>query len=183
MKDTGLDLNKSSSGNKSIAALTHILGLLTGVLGPALVYILSDDEFVKENAARSITWQIFFTIYLFVSLFMSVFFLGLIFIPLIAIADLLFSIIATVKASNGIAWKYPLTTDLIVQSNQKSQRKDITKTSQERNINKPDDRLDELKQMYLNGEISEEEFENLVDLNLDKKRNEDETRGIEREIN
>ena len=183
MKDSSLDLNKSRSGNKNVAALTHILGFLTGVLGPALVYILSDDEFVKENAARSITWQIFFTIYLFASFFMAIFFLGLIFIPIIAIADLVFSIIATVKASNGTAWKYPLTTDLIVQNDQKSDRKDIRETSQDKNINKPDGRIDELKQMYLNGEISEEEVENLVDLNLDKTRAENETRDLEREIN
>lgn len=182
MRDKGLDLNKSETGNKSIAALTHILGLLTGILGPALVYILSDDEFVKENAARSITWQIFFTIYLFISLFMSIFFLGLIFIPIIVIADLVFSVMATVKASNGSAWKYPLTTDLIVQNNQKSQKKDITRSTKERDINNPDNRLDELKQMYLNGEISEKEFENLVDLNLNEKRDEEE-RDIQRELN
>lgn len=173
MKNTNIDLNESKTGkNTKIAALAHILGFFTGIIGPALIYILSDNEFAKRNAARSITWQIFFTIYLILSIFLSLAFIGFLLLPLVGIADLVFSVIATIKASDGKEWKYPMTTDLILDSPSKKESNYQSERNQNRDYN-PDSRIDELKQMYLDGQISEEEFENLVDANLKKDKDEE----------
>jgi uncharacterized Tic20 family protein len=174
MKNANIDLNgKDKDKDKTVAALAHILGFLTGIVGPAIIYLVSDNEFAKRNAARSITWQIFFTIFLMLSIFLAFAFIGILMIPLVAIADLVFSVIATIKASDGEEWKYPLTTDLILDSESNKYDSSKNQTRGMRNDYEPENRIDELKQMYLKGEISENEFEKLVDANLEKEHDED----------
>lgn len=174
MKDADIDLNENKNRkNTTTAALAHVLGFLTGVIGPAIIYIVSDNEFTKRNAARSITWQIFFTIYLILSIFLSFAFIGILLLPLVGIADLVFSVIATIKASDGKEWEYPFTTNLILDSTVEESNGSQNKTRDVRNDYEPENRIDELKQMYLEGQISEDEFEKLVDANLKEENNED----------
>jgi len=50
-----------------LAAATHVLALVTGLLGPILVYAITDDPFIKENAAKATDWQIMPIIYSIIS--------------------------------------------------------------------------------------------------------------------
>jgi len=52
-----------SDDNTTLAAITHILALFTWLIGPLVVFLVTDDEFVKANARAAINWQIWFTIY------------------------------------------------------------------------------------------------------------------------
>lgn len=104
---------QAETRDTTVAAITHLLGLFTWVLGPLLVYIVADDPFVKENAANATNWQIILAVYLVVSGMLVIVLVGLILLPLVAILDLAFCLIAAVKASNGETWSYPLTPDLL----------------------------------------------------------------------
>lgn len=103
----------TSSGNTTMAALTHVLALFTWIVGPLVVLLVTDDEFVKENARNALNWQITFTIYMFVSTLLVLLAIGIVFIVLLGLIDLVFIVIATVKAADGEAWSYPITIDFV----------------------------------------------------------------------
>ena len=104
---------KTSSVNTSLAALTHILALFTWIWGPLIVLLASEDEFVKQNARNAMNWQIFLTIYLIVSFVLMIFIIGFLTFATVLILDMVFCIVAAIKASDNKAWKYPLTANLL----------------------------------------------------------------------
>jgi len=99
-----------------------VLALFTGLFGPILLYAITNDPFVKENAANATNWQIALIIYnfsafilIFVLIFISellVLLAFLVFIGLIG-ANLIFIVIGAIKATNGEAWEYPITPNLL----------------------------------------------------------------------
>ncbi len=103
----------SSNGNTTLAALTHILALFTWVIGPVIVLLITEDEFVKENARNAINWQIFLFIYSLIGLVLVFLLVGIFVLLILGLLDLVFIIVATVKAADGEAWTYPLTKALV----------------------------------------------------------------------
>jgi uncharacterized Tic20 family protein len=96
-----------------MAAITHILALFTGLLGPIIIYAVTDDPFVKENAANATNWQIMLIIYSIISGFLVLVLIGILFILVLVFLDFVFIILATIKATNGEAWEYPITPALL----------------------------------------------------------------------
>ena len=110
----GAEMTKDSqpsnqSDGSTIAAITHILGLLTWVIGPLVVLFVSEDPFVKQNAKNAVMWQLMLAIYMIVSVILVIVLIGIVFIIILGLLDLIFCIMAAVKASEGKTWKYPLT--------------------------------------------------------------------------
>ena len=101
------------ASDRDMAAVTHILGLFTGLLGTLLIYAVTDDPFVKQNAANATNWQIMVIIYSIVSLVLIFLLVGFILLPALVLADFAFALIATIKATNGEAWEYPITPGLL----------------------------------------------------------------------
>lgn len=97
----------------SLAAITHVLGLFTSFLGPLLILLVTDDPFVEQNAKNALNWQIWFVIYATISAILSIVLVGFLFLAVLLIADLLFCVLAAIRASEGEAWEYPLTPALI----------------------------------------------------------------------
>jgi uncharacterized Tic20 family protein len=97
------------SKQKSVMpVLPHILGLISGFLGPLIILLVSKEKEVKLNSKIVLNWQFSLAIYMFVSLILSLFLVGLFFIFALGILNLVFSIIGAIKASEGKLWKYPL---------------------------------------------------------------------------
>ena len=126
------------SEERTWAALVHIMGLAGGfvpfgnVFGPLIMWQLKKEvsKFVDDNGKAALNFQISFTIYiilllvLFFILFFSrlaaasnaeldsfpfgIFMFGGLFL-LLALSQFTLMIIATIKASNGEHFKYPLT--------------------------------------------------------------------------
>ena len=101
-------IQSEPSQDNSIKVLTHILGLLTGFLGPLIVLLATKEEDVKEHAKRALNWQISLAIYGIISFILILVFIGIFFLIVIFILDLIFSIVAAVKANDGELWDYPL---------------------------------------------------------------------------
>ena len=108
-------MNKKSPDD-SLKILTHILGIFTWFIGSLVIFVISKKQEEKEHSKNALNWQISFTIYFFVLMTLmilsinkigwSIAFIGLIFI--LAILNIIFCIIATVKASEDKFWKYPM---------------------------------------------------------------------------
>ena len=74
--------------------------------------LISDDPFVEENAKNALNWQIFVGIYFFVSRLLTVVFIGFLLLPVVALIDLIFCVLAAMKANDDESWTYPLIIDL-----------------------------------------------------------------------
>ena len=103
------------NNNNLLAALPHV-GALLGlglIVLPVILLFAASDEFVRANAREALNFHITIVIYLIVSFALCLVFIG--FVLLIALAIFVFvaSIIATVKASEGQLYRYPMTIRMI----------------------------------------------------------------------
>lgn len=81
------------------------------VLGPLIVWLVKKDQsaFVNDQAKESLNFQISMSIYLVVAALSIFLFIGIFLFPLVALADLILTIIGAIAASNGQAYRYPAT--------------------------------------------------------------------------
>ena len=104
------------------AMLCHIAGLggfvLPGigcVIGPLIVWQIKKDlaPFVDENGKEAMNFQISMLIYGAIAVLLILLVItaciGTVLLPAVAIVDIVFLIIAAIKASNGEAYRYPVT--------------------------------------------------------------------------
>jgi uncharacterized Tic20 family protein len=84
-------------------------------LGPLVIYLVKKDEnpFVAEHAREALNFNIILTIIFYVSGFLAIFLIGIPILIAAAIAWLVLTIIAAVKANNGELYHYPATPRLI----------------------------------------------------------------------
>ncbi|MDZ7687705.1 MAG: DUF4870 domain-containing protein [Halobacteriales archaeon] len=96
-----------------LAPLVHVLALFFWIFAPLVVFLVTEDGFVKENAANALNWQISYSIYMVVSVFLMLFLVGILTAFVVALLNLVFCVVAAVKAADGEAWKYPLTLEIV----------------------------------------------------------------------
>jgi uncharacterized Tic20 family protein len=122
--------------NKTFAILIHLSGIVFGFLGPLIIFLVSKDAEIKDHAKRALNWQLtYFAVYLilfgilfvgaigsmFLTLFVNpiffiiyfLFFALMIPIMILGLANLVFCIIAALKANEGIAWEYPFSLKIL----------------------------------------------------------------------
>ncbi|MFT4311952.1 MAG: DUF4870 domain-containing protein [Candidatus Woesearchaeota archaeon] len=98
----------ASNDEKAISVLVHILGLFFSFLGPLIVFLVSSGKGIKEHSKNALNWQLSLMIYTFVAFILVFLLVGIIILPLLFLADIIFCIMAAVKAANNETWKYPL---------------------------------------------------------------------------
>ena len=99
-----------------LTALALYIGIPFGnIIGPLIVWLIKKDEipFVNEQGKAALNFQISMSIYVIVAGLLMFAFIGFpIFIALL-ILNLIFIIMASVKASRGESQKYPLTIQFV----------------------------------------------------------------------
>ena len=99
-----------------LLTFTGLMGIPFGnILAPLVIWLIKKNEstFIDYNGKEALNFQISITIYAIVTGALCFIFIGFLLIPVILIADIVLTIMATVKASNGELYKYPLTLRLI----------------------------------------------------------------------
>jgi uncharacterized Tic20 family protein len=100
------------------AMLCHIAGLgglvvpaVGSVIGPLIVWQIKKDlhPFVNQNGKEAMNFQISMLIYGIAAGLLCFVCIGAFLLPAVIIADIVFIIIAALKAGNGEAYRYPLT--------------------------------------------------------------------------
>ncbi|MXV61182.1 DUF4870 domain-containing protein [Natronorubrum sp. JWXQ-INN-674] len=116
----------------------HLLGVGTGFILPALVYLVAEREFTRRNARNAFNWQVIVT-----GVFAALFgllaagfaidslasessllrYLGMAFVlvaamglfgsTLVVLVNVVFGLVAMGKAIFGTAWRYPLAPDVV----------------------------------------------------------------------
>ena len=104
-----------SQDSKNLAMLCHLLGLLTNFLGPLILWLIKkdDDAFVDEQGKEALNFQITLMLAGIVAGATTCIGIGIILIPVVGIADLVFSIMACVAASKGEHYRYPVAIRLV----------------------------------------------------------------------
>lgn len=92
----------------SMTILPHILGIFTGFIGALIVLLVSDDQEVKAHSKKVLNWQLSLIIYYIISTILVIIIIGILFIPILMLLNLIFSIMGAVKANDGKLWDYPL---------------------------------------------------------------------------
>ena len=105
--------------DRTMALIAHLLGIVTWFIGPLIIWLINKDNssksFVIDQAKEALNFQITITIAFIASFILTIVTLGLLFfVPtLVGIANLVFCILAGIKANNGETYRYPFTLRLI----------------------------------------------------------------------
>ncbi|MFB0555314.1 MAG: DUF4870 domain-containing protein [Phycisphaerae bacterium] len=116
---TGKELNKDARMWAMICHLSALAGLIVPVvgciIGPLIVWQIKKEEFpfVDEQGKEAVNFQISMSLYLLISAILwiplSFVCIGVLIPAAIGIVDLVFLLIAAVKANDGYHYRYPLT--------------------------------------------------------------------------
>jgi uncharacterized Tic20 family protein len=90
--------------------LCHLLGLFTSFVGPLIIWLLKkeEDPFIDNQGKEALNFQITVAIAWVVSAILTFICIGALLGAAVGIVDLIFCIIATIKANGGEAYRYPV---------------------------------------------------------------------------
>jgi uncharacterized Tic20 family protein len=121
MSDTppNSDLSASSTpptkDERNLALLSHLLGIFTGFLGPLIIWLIKKDSsaYVSDQSKEALNFQITVAIAYLVSGLLTFVLIGCVLMPIVLLGALVLAIMATIAASKGEPYRYPLTLRLI----------------------------------------------------------------------
>jgi uncharacterized Tic20 family protein len=97
------------------AMLAHIGGILIGFVAPLIVLLVQGQKspFTRRQAVEALNFQITLTIAAVVCAILFIVIIGIILLPIVLIAGLIFMIIGGVKANGGEDYRYPFALRLV----------------------------------------------------------------------
>ncbi len=100
---------------RMLATFVHLIGFLTSLFGPLIIYVITTNPLVKMHAKNALNFQISLAIYFLVSGILSIILIGLAGILVFSVLAFVLPIIATIKAADTITedYQYPFTIKLI----------------------------------------------------------------------
>jgi uncharacterized Tic20 family protein len=110
-----------SSDERTWAILAHASAFagffvpFGNILAPLLVWLIKreESEFVDANGKQALNFQMTWTVIIVFALFSLVVGVGLVLVPIVALAWVILVVLATVRASENEVYDYPLTVDLV----------------------------------------------------------------------
>ncbi|MBC2962014.1 DUF4870 domain-containing protein [Nocardioides deserti] len=84
-------------------------------LGPLLVMLIKGNQsgYVRAQAVESLNFQLSILIYGIVAFVLAFVLIGFLLLPIVGLIWLVFTIVGSVKASNGELYRYPLTIRMV----------------------------------------------------------------------
>ncbi|MGI9014653.1 MAG: DUF4870 domain-containing protein [Phycisphaerales bacterium] len=113
--DAGIPGELASSEERTMAMLCHILAIFFGFLAPLIIWLIKKNEskFVDYHGKESLNFQItLFIGYLICGALIFVL-IGCFLLPALAIAAIVFAIIAGIATNKGEYYRYPFAMRLI----------------------------------------------------------------------
>jgi len=104
-----------SKDARNMAMLCHLLAIFTSFVAPLIIWLIKKDEepFVNQQGKEALNFQITVILAMFVASLLTILCIGVPLLFAIPVVDVVFCIIASVKASNGVAYRYPVSLRLI----------------------------------------------------------------------
>ncbi len=100
----------SPNDEKTMGILMHVLAIFFGFLSPLIFWLIfKDRSYVLDQQGRTaLNWNISAMIYYVVSFILAFILIGFLTMLVIYVLHIIFSILAAVKASDRVIYKYPL---------------------------------------------------------------------------
>jgi len=98
--------------DKTLGILVHIGGLFFSWIAPLVLYLVkkdSNEKFTLYHAREALNFQLTLLIVYFACFILSFIVIGIFLLWIAMLANLILSIVAAVKASNGVDYRYPMT--------------------------------------------------------------------------
>lgn len=101
-----------TSDEKTLALLCHVLTFIAPILAPLIIWLIKKDEsaFIAYHAKESLNFQITVVV---VCVLLVISIVGLLIVWLVGIFSVVLVVMATIKASEGMLYKYPFSIRLI----------------------------------------------------------------------
>jgi uncharacterized Tic20 family protein len=98
-----------------LSALSGFIIPFGNIIGPLIIYSIKKDEyaFVRDQGKESMNFQISVLIYLISAGIISLFFIGFFLFIILGLCSLILTVLASVKANDGIYYRYPLSIQII----------------------------------------------------------------------
>jgi uncharacterized Tic20 family protein len=107
----------ASQEDKTLALLTHLSGIVLSFVVPLIVWLIHKDKadkaFLNDQAKEALNFQITMAIAFLICTVLTFIVIGALLMPLVWIFNLIFCILAGVKANEGVAYRYPFALRLI----------------------------------------------------------------------
>jgi len=103
-----------NSEERTMALLAHLLGIVTGFLGPLIIFlVVTDKPYAKAQAKEALNFQITMLIGWIIGGVLSIIVIGFLVMAAVGIYALIMAIIATMAASRGEDYRYPIALRLV----------------------------------------------------------------------
>jgi uncharacterized protein len=104
-----------SGDERTMAILSHVLSIFFWIFPGLIIYLMKKDEspYVAEHAKEALNFQITVAIYCIIGIILSLIIVGIFVLIAVSLLNLVLCIIATIKASDNVLYRYPFTIRLI----------------------------------------------------------------------
>lgn len=106
-----------SQEDRTLAMITHISGIFLGFIVPLIIWLVNKDKpeksFLIDQSKEALNFQITMMIGWVAAMVLSFLLIGFLLYPVLLIANIVFCILAGLKANQGIAYRYPVALRLI----------------------------------------------------------------------
>ena len=107
----------ASQEDKTLALLTHLSGVVLSFIVPLIVWLIHRDKpdkaFLNDQAKEALNFQITMAIAYLACSVLTLIVIGMLLMPIVWLFNLIFCILAGIKANEGVAYRYPFTLRLI----------------------------------------------------------------------
>ncbi len=109
-QETAQEVQAVSKDSSNLAMLCHLLAILTGFVGPLIIWLIKkdSDKFVDDQGKESLNFQLTVVIAFIVCGLLMAVVIGVFLMPVVGVLNLIFCIMGAVSASSGKAYKYPI---------------------------------------------------------------------------
>lgn len=100
---------------RTMAMLCHLLAIFTSFLGPLIIWLVKKDDhpFIDEQGKEALNFQITIVLASIAAGLLIMVCIGAFLLPAVQVLNLVFCIIATIKANNGEHYRYPICLRLV----------------------------------------------------------------------
>lgn|SRR5690625_1691342 len=104
-----------SDDERLLAMLIYVTSFFTVIIGPLLIWLLKRQEsiFIDHHGKQYLNFLISYTIYFFIAKLLVILLIGIIVVPIVAIAAFITVIVAAIKAYRGETYYIPFVIHII----------------------------------------------------------------------
>ena len=107
----------ASQEDRTLALITHLSGIVLGFIVPLVIWLVNKDKpdkgFLNDQAKEALNFQITLLIVYVIGTVLTVILIGVLINLAAWIACIILSIMAALKANEGVAYRYPFALRLI----------------------------------------------------------------------